>query len=360
MAIKLADIVGLNDSIIKKLSEKAGINDVAALANATNTPSKRSELAVKIGEPVFLVYAIAKQAELLRCEKVTASDADKLVRAGVRSIADLKEADPEKLADFLFFQGIDSEQDEYGALEWVMAAFSVDSSFQPDASDQPNPELYRDRSVSSMTRSSAYGSDLSEIITELGIGIAQAQRQLDEASLGIQREILSDPELSSYGFNATWYAIPEASFTLKMEYTYSETGERRISVVPMNAAYNNVFKTERSEESTLNIRFVPVPAPDALTLRAKVPSFLSMTVTEAAEAAAQAGLSVKFLFATGEAANGKYSEIIAQSMPEGSVGSSLQTIKLTYRSSEKRELAGRLISALRDYAQNLNRKGDYR
>ena len=216
MNVELTEISGVSSDLATRL-KKEGIRDSNMLAEALNTPEERESLASKLNESALLVYNLAKQAELLRCSKIKPADAEALVRAGVRCVEDLKVTDPDKLADYIFDNGISTDVDEEVALEWIAEALNLTGTFQADPGDLFNKalELATSNNVG-LKHSSMYGSDLSEIITDLGVGIAQAQRNLDMVSLEMQREILKDPELAAMGFNATWYAIPETSFTLKM------------------------------------------------------------------------------------------------------------------------------------------------
>lgn len=98
---------------------------------------------------------------------------------------------------------------------------------------------------------------IADIIEEIGIGIAKAQRALDDNSINTQNAIFADEGLFSSGLSATWYVIPEVSFTLKMEYAVNsestESGNKqggrigdvlrekgRFMIVPSNAKYNNL------------------------------------------------------------------------------------------------------------------------
>ncbi|MCF0137885.1 MAG: DUF4332 domain-containing protein [Oscillospiraceae bacterium] len=346
MNVELTKIAGLNFELAERL-KKAGICDSLALANATDTVEKRAILAGSLGESGLLVYNLAKQAELLRCSQIDSAEAEALVRAGVRCIDDLKISDPEKLSNYIFDNGIYTQVDEYVVLEWVSDTLKLTSTFQTDPGDIFNKEFELATTQNfGVKQSSMYGTDLSDIITELGVGIAQAQRNLDQVSINMQREILNDPELAAMGFNATWYAIPEASFTLKMEYIYSESGDRHISVVPMNATYSNTFRSERTEESTLSLRFVPIPAPERLTERITVPDFLGMTCEEAAAIAAELGLKTSFALSSGFSTSDQDNMVTRQSIKAGTLVMGSQLIRLSYVKGKPTELIGQLAMLL--------------
>lgn len=335
MKVKLTYISGLNNTSAKNLHAKAAIYDSLQLADATDTPAKRASLAEKTGIAPVVLYSLAKQADLLRCETIDTSEAEKLVRAGVRCVADLTTVNLDRLLEFLKNGVIFPDVNEYQAVEWIASAMGTTSTFEPDPSDTGNPEIFPVRKKASLVHSSAYGSDLSDIITELGVGIAQAQRQLDLASLEIQKEILADAEMAALGFNATWYAIPEASFTLKMEYTYSETGEKKINVVPMNASYNNIFNTTRAEESTLSLRFVPIPAPDSVTQRVNMPDLVGLTLEDAKQLLDELGLTgAEFIYnKVTKTKNGAQTEITGQTVKVGTPIPPRQSFKVLYNST---------------------------
>ena len=356
MNVELTEISGVSSDLATRL-KKEGIRDSNMLAEALNTPEERESLASKLNESALLVYNLAKQAELLRCSKIKPADAEALVRAGVRCVEDLKVTDPDKLADYIFDNGISTDVDEEVALEWIAEALNSTGTFQADPGDLFNKalELATSNNVG-LKHSSMYGSDLSEIITDLGVGIAQAQRNLDMVSLEMQREILKDPELAAMGFNATWYAIPETSFTLKMEYTYSETGDRHFSVVPMNATYNNAFRTDRAEESTLSLRFVPVPAPSGLTDRITVPDFVGMTQEEAAATAEELGLKVSFAVGKGVCTASQSSMVTRQSIKAGTLVMGSELVRLTYVDSESRLLVQQLVNTLNNRLQWMRKR----
>lgn len=141
-------------------------------------------------------------------------------------------------------------------------------------------------------------ADLSDIIINLGEGIAQAQHRLDLNSIETQKKINDDEELRNAGLMATWYTIPEVTFNLKMDYAVVEentsTGSlkssKRILVSPMNAQYQNYFKVNQSMQSELNVKFVPVPPPSKYTMTINVPDLKGKTLEEAKELIKKADL----------------------------------------------------------------------
>lgn len=330
MNSKLDKITSISSDFVKRLRNQS-ITDTMTLANATVTAEQRTALAKKSGIPLPDLYKLAKKADLMRIELIDENEADALALGGIRCIEDLKGADPNKLDIYLSSNKLYQKLGDDEITKWVDAAMHTSSDFECESDDKFNSKLgILPNGGYGVMRGDSYASDLSEIIKELGVGIAEAQRNLDMVSLDMQKQILKDKELTAMGFNATWYAIPEATFTLKMEYAYSETGERRISVVPMNATYNNSFRTERSEQSTLTLRFVPVPAPEGVTERVVVPDFSGMTCEEAASLATESKLKAEFLLTVGKSKLEQDTMVVQQSLAPGTVVPGQTPIQLTY------------------------------
>jgi len=327
---KLDKISTVSSDFVKRLRNQS-ITDVLALANATVTAEQRAALSKKSGIPLPDLYKLAKKADLMRIELIDETEADALVLGGIRCIEDLKGADPQKLDIYLSANKLYQKLEDDEITRWVDAAMHTASDFERESDDKFNSKLgILPTEGYGVMHGDSYASDLSEIIRELGVGIAEAQRNLDMVSLEMQKEIIKDKELAAMGFNATWYAIPEATFTLKMEYAYTESGERRISVVPMNATYNNAFRTERSEQSTLTLRFVPVPAPEGVTDRVAVPDFAGMTCEDAASLAAEVKLKAEFVQTSGTSTPEQDTIVIQQSLTPGAVVPGQTPIRLTY------------------------------
>ncbi|MBO4695683.1 MAG: DUF4332 domain-containing protein [Lachnospiraceae bacterium] len=344
--MELTKIAGMSSDLAKRM-QKAGINDAVSLAEATCTVAGRDSLSKALGESKLQIYNLAKQADLLRCESISPAEAETLVRSGVRCIEDIHSADSGKLARYIFENGISTEVDEDVTLGWVEGAYDMKSPFEPDPGDYFNESVaLAQQNTFGLGHSNMFGTDLSDIITDLGTGIAQAQMNMDLASVNMQKKILEDPEMAALGFNATWYTIPEVSFSLKMEYSYSENGERKISVVPMNATYNNAFSAERSELSTLSLRFVPIPAPQGLTDRIAVPDFVGMTKDEAAEAASTLGLRVEFVLSSEPCKVDQSTMVTLQNLSPGTIVMGNQMIRMVYVEGKSRELLKRLVGSI--------------
>ena len=140
-----------------------------------------------------------------------------------------------------------------------------------------------------------YYLSFSEILTELGKGLEQTQRELNSHSVEVQNIILKNKELADYGLNATWYTMPEIQLKLLMEYSINEKTtmegtikrtQKKIGIIPSNARFDILFESERKHESSLIVKFKQVPPPPMKIIRTEVPNLLGMT-KEAAEESLQ-------------------------------------------------------------------------
>ena len=345
MAFDLKSIKGIGVETQKKLL-KISIDDVDMLRVATETPQKRKVLSKQINSSVANLYIWSKQAELMRIEGISANDAALLVKCGIRNIDDLKSADTIGLMSFIktvVSKTADTKRTPtFKEINiWKKNAEAVDSAFQVDEADQRNEYIFispnrepkngnyinngiKDKTV----KESGFFSDLSEVITEIGVGIAGAQHQLDLSSIEIQNAILENDELAAYGLNATWYTIPEVNFTLKMEYMMmqestesgSVSGTRRLFISPSNAKYNNFFKSSITEESSLSLRFVPLPPPERFTERIVMPDLIGMSKEEAEDELDLSRISINSIeILNGKTENEKNSEVIYQSIKPGKI-----------------------------------------
>lgn len=344
----LKSIKGISVKTEKKLLDLS-IEDVNKLRLATETPENRKDLSEKTKLSLASIYNWSKQAELMKVEGISADDAALLVQCGIRDIEDLKNADTEGLLGFI--KAVSSKTTDSKRIpsleeinQWKQNAKTLTSTFQKDESDEKNKYIFSEIKGESIARNylnnnkdkemkeSGFFSDLSEVITEIGIGIAGAQHALDLSSIDIQNTILKDEELAAYGINATWYTIPEVNFDLKMEYMMmeesTESGSKansgslfkRLFIGPSNAKYNNYFKTSKTEESTLSLKFVPLPPPERFTERIIMPDLIGMSKEEAEEELALDGILIKSIeILKGKTENGKSSEVTYQSINPGKI-----------------------------------------
>lgn len=283
MSSKLISIIGIDTQLGKILNQKSGIKTVKQLYDATRTTVSRKELAEKTGLSLANVTHWATQAELLRMNEMSVGMAYDFIDSGIYSVEQIQ-----SMTDTELYEKVKSKN-IYSAITPELAkkikAGKV-SSAEPFETDSIRKEL-----VATETKTPSIYTDLSDIISNLGKGIANAQFELDKSSIAIQNKILEDDRLYNMGLQATWYAIPETEFTLKMDYTVSEertvTGSvisgSKIYAAPVNATFNNFFKTEKKEESALRVRFVPIPAGDRMLERRFSPNFSKATTMEELE-----------------------------------------------------------------------------
>lgn len=114
-------------------------------------------------------------------------------------------------------------------------------------------------------------SPLEEIISRVGQGIAEAQRNLDLHSVALQTMIENDPALKEHGLEATWYHMPETEVELKLALNFKREDIRkngklvvrkhRMYGAPMNAVYKNTFNADVSGSSKLRLKIVSIPPP---------------------------------------------------------------------------------------------------
>lgn len=276
MASRLISIVGIDTKLEEVLRTKGKISTIKQFYDASRTAENRKALAELTGVSLANIANWAVQAELLRNENMTGEEAFELLNAGIYSVEELNKMDSSAVSEKVKRSNPGSRLTEEKVRE-------LQNGKIRDAKEFSTEFLLRELVAESSSAPGIY-SDLSEIIAELGKGIAEAQRKLDESSIAIQNQILSDDRLYEMGLQATWYAMPEAEFTMKMDYAVTEerssTGQVlscKILAVPANASYNNYFKSERQEQSTVRLRFVPIPAADRLLERIYMPDLGSCT-----------------------------------------------------------------------------------
>ncbi|ETA80826.1 DUF4332 domain-containing protein [Youngiibacter fragilis] len=342
MQLDIKTVKGITQKIAEKLAESK-INTVEGLRAATRTTAMRTELSKKTGISYGQLYSLSKQAELLGIGGMTGENAETLVRAGIRSISDLSWALTSSIGTFLRTMERSGalKQSGPGAAELELlkeAARKQKSKFEPDKDDLVNPyiEFEKERKVTvpegavhrgGGEETIGFFSGIKDIMVDIGEGIAEAQHALDLSSMDIQNSILDDPELAAYGFNASWYTIPEATFTLKMEYAVTEeksssgtTTIRRFLVSPSNARYNNYFKSQESASSTISMRFVPIPPPDRFTDRIAMPDLLGMEHDEALEELRLLRIPLGNVDSiVGATSSGKATEVTWQSVDAGKI-----------------------------------------
>lgn len=327
MSYTLQSVAGIDNAIVGKL-KKQSIATPKKFVENTRTPEARRLLSKNTGISIQNISKWAAEFELLRIPSLTIDEAEELVEAGIYSIEQLRETSTSEI-----FKSI--KQVKESRNEKVCLTESKIQQFQK-AHISGNTEIMNTSDISTalsydgtpesinLTTNSTTPSDhnsdnsqskesvnsytnLSDVIAELGKGIAEAQKKLDESAIETENMILQNDRLYHAGIRATWYVMPEVEFSLKMDYsvsteektevnintnnstTSSEKPTRRIrsitgiNVLPMNATSQTYFRSEKAEQSVLKLRFVPVPAADGITERKYVPDCTGKTVQQITE-----------------------------------------------------------------------------
>lgn len=286
MANGLISIIGI-DNAISEILRKCGINTLKDFYDATRSPKDREALSKRTGLLLANISEWAVQAELLRVDGMNAKDAMKLIKAGVYSVEQLQTFGENNIMSRMRKSVSEDGFSRELLKEIRMRKIRPAAPFVTTGLYQilnPLEETFEEESVSEMYE------DFSVILTELGKGIAQAQHQLDMYAIEMQKKILEDENLASLGITATGYVMPEAEFNLKLDYSVvkersasasNSDVERKLKMMPINATAQNYFRSEKSQESTLRVRFVPVPIAEKFTKRVLMPDCVGKSGTEA-------------------------------------------------------------------------------
>ncbi|MBZ4421732.1 PASTA domain-containing protein [Myxococcus sp. RHSTA-1-4] len=138
----------------------------------------------------------------------------------------------------------------------------------------------------------ALSAPLGSLISAVGRGVAQAQQELDEATLERLRALYASDEsfateLQRIGYRPTWYHIPEAeaeiAVALSITAELQGQGRTRLKMygAPMDASYTNRFSYSLSAQSRLKFRVVPVPPSPQAEALVVVPAVVGRTVADA-------------------------------------------------------------------------------
>jgi hypothetical protein len=142
--------------------------------------------------------------------------------------------------------------------------------------------MAKDSSLADLTDS--LSAPLGDLIAAVGRGVADAQRAMDQSTITAYRELLNGvgkdvEELRRFGFQPTWYRIPEveAELTVTLSVTGQGTqagtgpaasGPLRLYAAPVDASYVNRYEFDLQASSRLRFKIVPVPpAPQASEVR---------------------------------------------------------------------------------------------
>jgi len=164
-------------------------------------------------------------------------------------------------------------------------------------------------------------SPLGKVISAVGEGVAEAQRELDQASLAQTLEIYGGGNgddlalMRQIGYRPTFYALPETTGEVKVSLNLgggSGGGGRqaprlpgalpgapmrplRLYATPVNASLSNRYSYSASVAASLSFKIVPVPPPGRSEDLRAVPAFGEMNVEKARATAASLGLRLRFL-----------------------------------------------------------------
>lgn len=337
MDFHLVTLVGIDNAVLKKLKKQKITNPDQFMAR-TRTFEEREELSKQTGISMHNLSNWTAQFDLLRFQSMSVDEASELVEAGIYSVEDLKSANVSEVISninakkaFRHEQVVLNEeklkklQDEDPLLFEELDTTGIKELLNFSGAQEAKP----------VATSNTY-SELSEVISELGKGIADAQKNLDLSAIDVENEILKNESHYNAGLSATWYVMPEVEFTLKMDYsvTKEQTADAKyeksdktspvkgLKVLPMNATCNAFFRSESVQQSTLKVRFVPVPASDKITSRKIVPDCVGKSLTMAKKLLEEAEITVYNIYdSMGNKALDVYKDVVVsgQTIPGGKV-----------------------------------------
>lgn len=151
----------------------------------------------------------------------------------------------------------------------------------------------------------ALSAPLGALISSVGRSVAEAQRELDEATLETLRSIYQSDEgfaaeLQRIGYRPTWYHIPEAEaeIAVALAITAEERvqGRTRLKMygAPMDASYTNRFGYSLTAQSRVKFRVVPVPPSPQAEALVVVPAVVGKRVGEARALLSTLGVPHRF------------------------------------------------------------------
>jgi len=157
-----------------------------------------------------------------------------------------------------------------------------------------------------------FSAPIESVIIALGTGIAEAQKQLDANSIATQEALDTDPILSRYGLQATWYQFPRVDLQLKIALSVTQdsapptmragavalpmaisASPLRLQLQPVSASYQTQFDYDAQASSTITLSIVPVTPPrpnDPVTIQ---PAMTPLEVQNAALASAAQFVTTK-------------------------------------------------------------------
>ena len=298
---------------------------------AAETPLSKAKIAAVAAEPEPLKMTVAEPAKSAAAETPIAKEIIAAAAASGERVRIPVTDTLIALDDFTTAAGrraaIDRERlIRPGGTEEVPGRILAIAKLTPEKANAEEPPP-----VSSSTPVGEFYADIADILTNLGEGIASAQKKLDIGAMMAQKAILEDETLSGYGLSANWYVMPEAEFNMSMELGISikekvegETDGGRIvssgtKIVAAltSAKYESLYESESRQESSLRVRFVPVPMPSVVL----IPNVVGMKTSDARKELAFAGVNAKLVDEkNGEAwISGTKGKVSYQSIPGGRV-----------------------------------------
>lgn len=333
-SVKIISIRGVTSGQAEKLAT-AGVKNSLDLLHKAGTTAQLEALATKTGIAKTKLLAMVQQADLLRVPGISVDDADTLVRVGVANVQALATSDPASLSARIAEYRRANPKPSYelptlseleqwkGVAKTIVGAISAEAgaastgtapAVAPGGASPPG----------AAGAASSFSVEMSEMILQLGVGIAQAQQALDRNALDTQSAINADEGLRGTGLGVTWYAIPEATLDLKMDYSVvkeesAEGTATKIRVSPINAKYRNFFKVGEAVQSQLQVKFATVPPPQRVTEAITVPDVAGKTTEQAAAVLKDSGLRLGAVtFVAGTPSSGASSEVKRQAPVGGS------------------------------------------
>ena len=148
-------------------------------------------------------------------------------------------------------------------------------------------------------------ASVGDLISEIGRGVAQAQQQIDAATLESFKAMYSEGddyarELRSIGYQPTWYHIPEASAEVNLSLSMSAstststTSKSQLFGTTVYATTQNQFNFSSELSSKLSFKVVPVPPPISPDQVAVVPQLEGLTLANAAELLVELGIEFDY------------------------------------------------------------------
>ena len=193
----IISIIGIDNAMKKRLNDQKfnneSITTMERYIEATRTADDREILSKKTGIPLHDITYWATQAELFRIDGMDAEEAFELFDAGIYSVKQLQTAKKNDILDAIYKNNegrnakiklTEQKLSNYQKAKVVKASDfeyeDVDSLLNSDKNNS------KDNSVLGMY------ADLSDVISDLGKGIAEAQHELDMHSIDVQNEIFAD------------------------------------------------------------------------------------------------------------------------------------------------------------------------